>query len=105
MDNLKSIVLLSSMIVLIGCNTSGVKPEQVKVLSLEAAWIRNGEPIVFEGVSWYPQDDVENLFDNELYVLGEYQGVEYYVEKMDVRPYNRLYTKFGRNKYRLFEKE
>ena len=102
---LKTITVLLLTISLTGCISAGTKPAQAKVLSLEAAWIRNGEPIVFEGASWYPQDDIENLFDTELYVVGEYQGVEYYVEKMDVRPYNRLYTKFGKNRYRLFEKK
>ena len=78
--------------------------EKAPVVTLEAEWIRNGEPIVFENESWYPQDDIENYGDNELYLLGKYKGIEFYVEKMDVRPYNHLYTKFGENKYRLFEK-
>ena len=99
------IFVLSLTIFWAGCNTIQTKAEAAApALNLEALWIRNGEPIVFEKESWYPQDDIESYFDNELYILGKYQGVEFYVEKMDVRPYNRLYTKFGKNKYRLFEK-
>lgn len=105
MKYLKSLFVLCCTVMSVGCNTpTGIKPDQAKVVGLEAAWIREGEPIIFEGTSWYPQDDIENLFENELYLLGEYQGVEYFVEKMDVRPYNRLYTKFGKNRFRLFEK-
>ena len=100
------IFVLSLTIFLAGCNTIQTKTETAApTLNLEALWIRNGEPIIFENESWYPQDDIESYFDNELYLLGKYQGVEFYVEKMDVRPYNRLYTKFGKNKYRLFEKK
>ena len=31
-----------------GCSSGAIKPEQAKIVSLEADWIRNGEPIVFE---------------------------------------------------------
>ena len=70
----------------------------------EAEWIRNGEPIQFEGELWYPQDAMDVLLDGEVEKLGEYQGEEFFAEKIDVRPYNRLYTKMGRNKFRIFEK-
>ena len=105
MDYLKFIAVLFLTVFLAGCNTAQTKTEQAPVVGLEASWIRNGDPMVFEGTSWYPQDDIEILFDNELYLLGEFQGVEFFVEKMDVRPYNRLYTKFGKNRYRSFEKK
>ena len=72
--------------------------------SVEAAWIRNGEPIEFEGRSWYPSDGVENFLDSEMDLLGEYRGVQFFADKVDIRPYERLYTKFGRNKFRFFEK-
>ncbi|MCA9400776.1 MAG: hypothetical protein KC713_04055 [Candidatus Omnitrophica bacterium] len=71
----------------------------------EADWIRNGEPIEFEDALWYPADGVEVLMDNEMILLGEYQGVQFFVEKMDVRPYERIYTKYGRNQFRFFEKK
>lgn len=70
----------------------------------EALWIRQGEPISFEGDLWAPADGIEGLQDNEMYLLGKYREVFYFVEKVDVRPYNRLYTKFGRNQFRYFEK-
>ena len=75
------------------------------VVDEEAEWIRNGEPIEFEGTRWFPQDGFDVLMDNEMYLLGEYKGVQFFVEKIDVRPYNRLYTKFNRNKFRFFQKE
>lgn len=72
--------------------------------SPEPEWIREGDPIEFEGELWYPHDGVENLLDAEVYLLGEYQGIQFFVEKIDVRPYNRLYTKFGRNSFRYYER-
>ena len=72
--------------------------------SLEAEWIRNGDPIEFEGDLWYPQDAIDILLDSEVARVGEHQQVEFFIEKTDVRPYNRLYTKFGRNKFRIYQK-
>ena len=72
--------------------------------ALEAEWIRNGEPVEFEGEKWYPADAFENLLDSEVYLVGEYRGVSVFVDMTDVRPYERLYTRFARNKYRFFEK-
>ncbi len=74
-------------------------------LSVEPSWIRDGQPIVFEGESWFPIDDVENLLDSEVYVMGDYEKEMFFVDKMDVRPFNRLYTRFAKNKYRAFEKK
>lgn len=75
------------------------------VASVEAAWIRNGELIEFEGDRWYPRSDIEVFQDFEMLPLGEFRGVPFFVAKIDVRPYRRLYTKFGRNQFRYFEKE
>ncbi len=72
---------------------------------VESDWIRNGEPIVFEDESWFPIDDTESLADAEVYLMGEYNDVQFFVEKEDVRPYSRIYTKYGRNKFRTFEKK
>lgn len=72
--------------------------------SAEAKWIRNGEPIEFEETLWYPADGVENLLDSEVQPVGEYRNIEFFVENVDVRPYDRLYTKFARNQFRYFEK-
>lgn len=90
-----------------GCQSTGGNVGRVQsypLASVEAAWIRNGEPIEFEGRLWYPADGVENFLDSEVYLLGEYRGVQFFADKVDIRPYERLYTKFGRNKFRFFEK-
>ena len=71
---------------------------------VEPDWIRDGEPIEFAGERWYPQDDVETLTDSEMLLIGEYRGVEFFIEKIDIKPYNRLYTKFDEYRFRLFEK-
>ena len=71
---------------------------------IEAAWIRNGEPVVYDGKQWFPVKDVENLMDSEVYQVGEYHGVQIFVDKIDIKPYDRIYTKFAKNKYRYFER-
>ena len=70
--------------------------------SPEPLWIRNGDSIEFEGQKWYPTDEIDNILDNEVYLLGEYREVQFFIEKADVRPYKQLYTKFGRNQFRCF---
>ncbi|MBP9854426.1 MAG: hypothetical protein KBD53_06135 [Candidatus Omnitrophica bacterium] len=89
----------------VGCAArSGNKGNvQQYVANMEAEWIRNGEPIVFENESWYPVDGIESLIDTEVMPVVEYKGVTVFIDKVDVRPYNRLYTKFGINKYRYFK--
>lgn len=69
----------------------------------EADWIRNGEPIEYEGEQWYPADGIESLTDTEVSPIYEHDGVTVFIDKVDVRPYDRLYTKFGVNKYRYFK--
>ena len=71
---------------------------------IEAGWIRNGEPIKFEGYSWYPVNDYEVLQDSEVYQIAEYKGAQVFVEKIAIKPYSRLYTKFEKNKFRYFER-
>ncbi len=96
------------LFVLIGCQTSKGNVGQMQSYSfyaVEPEWIRNGEPILFEGNEWYPSDGIENLLDSEVYSLGEYRGVLFFVEKTDVRPYARLYTKFDKNKFRYFKRK
>ena len=98
------------LIFLAGCNSisgAGGNVGQVQsypAVSIEAQWIRNGEPIEFANELWYPQDGVETLLDSEVYLLGEYKGVQFFAEKIDVFPLERIYTKFGRNKFRYYEK-
>lgn len=86
-----------------GTSNNGGQMAMYSIPTREAEWIRNGEPIEFDGKQWYPQDGIENLLDSEVYLMGEYRGVEFFVEKTDVKPYDRLYTKFSRNRFRYFE--
>ena len=72
---------------------------------IEAGWIRDGEPIVYDGNKWYPVNDYEVLQDSEVFQIGEYKGVQIFVEKIAVKPYDRLYTKFDKNKFRYFERK
>ena len=72
--------------------------------SVEAQWIKNGEPVEYQGELWYPQNGIEALLDSEVYLLGEYKNVQFFAEKIDVFPLERIYTKFGRNKFRYYEK-
>ena len=71
---------------------------------IEAEWIRNGEPIEYDGNKWYPVNDYETLDDSEVYQIGEYKGVQIFVEKIAVKPYERIFTKFDKNKFRYFER-
>ncbi|MFH1359647.1 MAG: hypothetical protein ABIJ41_01245 [Candidatus Omnitrophota bacterium] len=81
------------------------KPKAYSAPEEEALWIRNGEPIKFENEMWYPSDTLENLLDYEVILMGDYRGVEYFIEKADVRPFGQLYTKFAAHKFRKFRKE
>ena len=93
------------LISLVGCSTTqGNILQQYPFPKEEAEWIISGVPIEFEGELWYPQDSVDVLIDAEVSLLGEYRNIQFFVEKIDVRPYERLYTKFGRNKFRIFTK-
>ena len=92
----------------IGCDgnmTKKRRPKSYSIPEMEAVWIQDGNPIVFEEEFWYPRDDVDILSDEEVYLLGEQEGVAFFIGTIDVRPYNRIYTKFGKNKFRIFEKK
>ena len=69
----------------------------------EPVWIRNAEPLVFENEDWFPTDEVENLLDSEVFQIGVSRDVPFFIEKTDIRPYERLYTRFSKNRYRAFE--
>ncbi len=71
---------------------------------IEAAWVRNGDPIDYDGAKWFAVDDVENLLDSEVYQIAEYKDVQIFVDKIDAKPYDRLYTKFSKNKFRYYER-
>ena len=103
------LLLLFLPAVFLGCAGSSRSGNVGNVFSYpvpsdEALWIRDGEPIEFEEDLWYPADGTEGFLDAEVELLGEYRGVQFFVDKTDVKPYNRLYTKFARNKFRYFEK-
>lgn len=105
MGMILSVFLFS--IILAGCGTAGGNIGNMptfKIPDEEADWIRNGEPLVMEEENWFPQDMFDILLDSEVYRVGEYRGVEVFAEKADVRPYQRLYTKFGKNRFRIFKK-
>lgn len=72
--------------------------------SVEPSWIRNGEPIAYEGEQWYPKDGTETFLDSEMAHLMDYRSIQIFTDKKDVKPFNRLYTKFGKNKFRYFER-
>ena len=91
----------------IGCQSTlnrGAQVQQYLSPEPETEWIRDGEPIEFEGALWYPADGIESLLDSEVYLVGEYRGVQIFVDKLDVRPFGRLYTKFEKNKFRYFKR-
>jgi len=87
---------------MISDNSGQIQSYPVPVV--EAGWIRNGEPIQFDGRKWYPVNDYEILQDSEVYQVGEYKGVQVFVEKIATKPYGRIYTKFDKNKFRYFER-
>lgn len=99
-------VLFMMLLVFAGC--AGLRQHDSGLIQsygspvIEAAWIRNGQPLIFENHEWYPVDDTETLLDNEVFQVGEYQGVAVFVEKIDARPYDRLYTKFAKGRFRYY---
>ena len=87
------------------CGCSGPVPyTRAGYLPKEPDWIKNGEPLVYENQNWYPTEDVENLKDDEVECIAEYKKIPFYAEKIQIKPFNRLYTRFGKNKYRQFSK-
>jgi hypothetical protein len=96
--------LIVAIFFLGGCASSGNEGriQSYPAPETEAKWIREGEPIIYDGKRWYPQDDVEVLTDPEMALIGDYRGVQVFVAKSDVKPFQRLYTKFDINKYRYY---
>lgn len=100
-------LILMLLCVTAGCVPLSKTPSAAQVYPFpetEPEWIRNGEPLEFEKELWYPQDDIALLLDPEVLRVGSYRDVEVFVSKTDVRPYRWLYTKFDKNKFRVFEK-
>ena len=87
-----------------GCTTVNTAGNDGQVQSyaspaIEAGWIRNGEPIEYDGFKWYPVNDYEVLQDSEVFQITEYKGVQVFVAKIATKPYDRIYTKFDKNKW------
>ena len=96
------------LLCLIGAGCSSVQQNEGNMAKYpvaleEAAWIVEGEPIEFDGQWWYPQDGIDVLLDSEVVLRGEYKGVQFFTAKADVKPFHRLYTKFGRHKFRMYK--
>lgn len=102
-----TMIILVSILFFIGCQTTNGNVGHLQsypIAMVEAEWIRNGEPIKFEEELWYPADSIEGFLDSEMMLAGIFRDVQFFIDKVDVRPYDRLYTKFNRNQFRFFEK-
>jgi hypothetical protein len=108
MKTQKSFMMMALVLMLSGCVLPSAGPG-VSMASgaplAEAQWVRDGKPIEFEGELWFPTDDVERLLDSEVYQVGEYKSTLFFIDRVDVRPFERLYTRFSKNRYRAFEKK
>lgn len=106
---IKDVVILSLLLLTAGCATvstdNGGQIQSYPAPVIEADWIRNGEPIDYDGHKWYPVDDYEVMQDPEVFQITEYRGVQVFVEKIATKPYQRLYTKFDKNKFRYWERK
>ncbi|MBU2540347.1 MAG: hypothetical protein KJ593_00425 [Candidatus Omnitrophica bacterium] len=94
--------LMLLVIIFTGCASGSWARIRGDYAIKEADWIREGSPIIYESKSLYPTEHVENHLDREMEYVGEFQQVPFYVELRQIKPYNRLYTKFNYHKYRLF---
>ena len=105
--NYSFVGMVGLLLLFSGCGSTGGNVGTMPIYALpneEAEWIRNGEPIVFEGEDWVPQDAFDIFLDSEVSLVGVYREVQFFIDRADVRPYNRLYTKYGKNKFRIFKK-
>jgi hypothetical protein len=101
----KVLAVAATLLFLTGCAMTGGNSGSIQsypFLAVEPKWIRDGEAVFYDGRRWYPQDDVEVFVDSEMLLIGDYRGVQVFVAKTDVKPYDRLYTKFDVNKYRYY---
>ena len=107
MDNIRipTFSLLFFILALFGCAAGSSGRISSDYAIKDADWIREGRPIIYEDKSWFPTEHIENHLDREMEYLGEFQQVPFYVERRQIKPYNRIYTKFGYHKYRLFLKK
>ncbi len=99
-------VLLLGIFTAAGCFLPSRALDQhanMPAISLEPEWIRNGEPLEIEKTIWYPTDEVERLMEDEMVQIGVFRNVAVFIERVDVKPYARVYTRFDRSRYRSFE--
>lgn len=101
---------IAAVLLISGCVSGRLSDNKGQVQSypaptIEAAWIRDGQPLEFAGETWYAVKDIEVLLDAEVYQVGEYKGVQLFIDKLDTKPYQRIYTKFAKNKFRYFERK
>ncbi len=96
------IALMLCAIIFTGCATGSWSRRSKDYAIKEADWVREGKPIIYESKSWYPTEYIENHLDKEMEYIGEFQQLPFYVELRQIKPYNRVYTKFNYHKYRLF---
>ncbi len=101
---MKKIIFILFILAMFFAGCANLNRDNLNDSVIESQWIRNGEPIIFEEEAWYPKDVIENLKDGEMLLIFTYNGEGVYIEKREVRPYNRLYTKFGKYQFRGFEK-
>jgi len=96
--------LICMSLLMAGCSSTGNSGsiQSYAFPTVEAKWIRDGEAIFYDGKRWYPQDDIEVMQDSEVSLIGDYRAVQIFTAKTDVKPYDRLYTKFAFNKYRYY---
>ena len=107
MKKMHVLVLFVIMGSLAGCVVPQPRGDQGINISAgldEPAWVRNAEPLSFEEEDWFPTDEVESLLENEIFQVGVCRGLPVYIEKTDVRPFERLYTRFAKNRYRAFQR-
>jgi hypothetical protein len=101
-------MVFSVLLALGGCQTMQSGPDASAMAGLERGepgWIVNGEPISFEGNAWFPTDEVERFLESEVFRLGVYREVPFFVDRTDVRPFERIYTRFAPGRYRAFEQK
>lgn len=98
----KRISVLFLAVALSGCIAGSAGRRNIDYAIKEAGWIKEGKPIIHDDKSWYATEYIENHLDNEMEYVGEFQSVPFYVERRQIKPYNRIYTKFDYHKYRVF---
>jgi hypothetical protein len=74
-----------------------------QVTAAGAAWQINGEPVVFQGLVYYPTRE-SRFFDGQVMTqIGVYQGVPIYADTT-LEPYSLTYVPVGRNVMRAYER-